>query len=154
LSRPKKSFSHEFREEAVVDQLRHLALDNGLVAGLRAECQRFDDRLSVRPTVAGRLDGLPAAVVAGYRIVVEALANAARLAHASECWVTVERSTELALCIADGRVGIGEAPCPGIGLGSMPERAADLGGSCTIAAGMSSGTVVSIRVPVSNPVSM
>ena len=125
MSRTKKIFSHQLREAAAAGQPRPLALDNGLVAGLRAECQRFDGRLSGRPRVAGRLDGLPAAVdVAVRRIVAEALANAARFARATECWGTVDRTAELALRIPDGHVGTGETPRHGGGLGSTPERIA------------------------------
>ena len=151
LSRTKRIFSHQLREAASAGQPRPLALDNGLVAGLRAECQRFDGRLSGRPRVAGRLDGLPAAVdVAVRRIVAEALANAARFARATECWGTVDRTAELALRIPDGHVGTGETPRHGVGLGSTPERIADLGGSGSIAVGMSSGTVAPISVPICN----
>ena len=45
--------------------------------------------------------------------------------------------------------GIGMArTSPGIGLGTMRERAAELGGTCRVGRAASGGTVVSARLPL------
>lgn len=149
LSQDLEDCTIEVRE--LVDQLRPPALDNGLEAGLRAECQRFDGPgLSVRLDINGSLDGLAAAIeVAVYRIVAEALANVARHAQASTCTVTVDRSTVLSVDIVDNGVGMTDSARRGVGLGSMQERAAELGGTCSIGPTTSTGTAVSIRIPLS-----
>jgi signal transduction histidine kinase len=135
----------------LVDELRPPALDNGLEAALREVCRSFDSpTLSVRLRVDQSLGELPAAVeVAVYRIVAEALTNAARHADASSCTVTVERSAGLAVEITDDGIGIDGSATGGVGLGSMRERAAELGGTCTVTAASTTGTVVSIRIPLS-----
>jgi two-component system, NarL family, sensor kinase len=134
----------------LVDQLRPAALDNGLGSGLRAECRRFDGLdLSVELCVTGELDGLPAAVeVAVYRIVAEALANVVRHAHARRCTVTVERSSALAVDVTDDGTGVDGASPRGVGLGSMRERATELGGTFVVRSASPSGTVVSVRIPL------
>ncbi len=134
----------------LVDQLRPAALDNGLEPGLRAECRRFDGTdLSVELRVTGELDGLPAAVeVAVYRIVAEALANVVRHAHARRCTVTVERSSALVVDVTDDGTGVDGASPRGVGLGSMRERATELGGTFVVRPASPSGTVVSIRIPL------
>ncbi|GAA1639034.1 hypothetical protein GCM10009733_040270 [Nonomuraea maheshkhaliensis] len=134
----------------LVDQLRPPALDNGLGPGLRAACRRFDGTdLSVDLRVTGELDGLPAAVeVAVYRIVAEALANVVRHARARRCAVTVERSSALAVEVNDDGSGIDGGSPRGVGLESMKERATELGGTFTVRPAPSSGTVVSIRIPL------
>ncbi|MEV0126731.1 ATP-binding protein [Streptomyces sp. NPDC050703] len=78
------------------------------------------------------LPPLPAAVErAVYRIAAEALANAVRHAGASRCEVAVTagRSTVL-LTVGDNGSGLPARVRPGgVGLGSMAERARELGGS-------------------------
>jgi two-component system NarL family sensor kinase len=152
LSADLENCQRELRE--LVNQLGPPALDNGLRAGLFTECQRFTGQgLAVRLYVSGALDGLPAAVeVAVYRIVAEALANVARHAKAGECGVAVQRAGDLTVRITDDGVGLGGSHRPGVGLGSMRERAAELGGTCVIRSAAAGGTEVSIRIPLSGPV--
>ena len=92
---------------------------------------------------------LPAAVeVVAYRIAVEAMTNVVRHAHASTCSVRVRLDGALHLEIADDGVGLPEGYRAGVGITSMRERAAELGGSCTIEPGTPHGTLVRVRVPV------
>ncbi|PYI52533.1 sensor histidine kinase [Paenibacillus flagellatus] len=115
------------------------------------------------------LPPLPAAVeVAAYRIASEAIANVVRHAEAGRCRIgvrfvrTAER-TGLELAVADDGRGVraSQAAKPGgsagtgrggIGLRSMRERAAELGGTCRIepAHADGSGTKVIVFLPVSD----
>lgn len=139
----------------LVDQLRPAALDQGLEPGLRAECQRFDGPgLRVRLTVGGDLRELPAAVeVAAYRIVAEALSNVARHARADRCEVRVRRDGRtLLLEVTDDGVGAARPRPGGVGLDSIRQRAAELGGGCEIDGGPDGGTVVRVTLPAPVPV--
>ena len=130
-------------QEAVTDVrrlvygLRPPALDDlGLLGALRAQAAHGDKGLSVTIEVADELPPLPAAVeVATYRIVQEALTNAARHAEARHCVVRIasdEEANNLRLEVTDDGQGIPEDRSAGVGLFSMRERAEELGGSCKI----------------------
>ncbi|WP_336210472.1 sensor histidine kinase [Nonomuraea sp. LPB2021202275-12-8] len=99
---------------------------------------------------AGELDGLPAAVeVAAYRIVQEALTNIRRHARAAGTAVRLERDGRLLrVTVTDDGIGIAPDARPGVGLGSMRERAAELGGTCTVRAAEGGGTVVHADLPL------
>ena len=94
---------------------------------------------------------LPAAVeVAAYLIVLEAVNNAARHANARNCAVRLRlENGALYLEVTDDGRGIGEERGTGVGLSSMRERAAELGGSCTVEALQSGGTRVRASLPCS-----
>ena len=76
---------------------------------------------------------LPAAVeVAAYRIVTEALANAARHAHAHQVTVTLAIDGDLCLDVQDDGTANtvnGHGWRPDVGLQSMAERVAEVGGT-------------------------
>lgn len=93
---------------------------------------------------------MPAAVeVATYRIVQEALTNVAHHARARACRVRLSLGDELELEITDDGIGLSEDRRPGVGLSSMRERAAELGGACTIEpAGARGGTRLLARLPL------
>lgn len=145
----------------LVDGLRPPALDQlGLVTALR---QRADQHnLTAGSTAGGGLtwsveadddvEPLPAAVeVAAYRIVVEAVANAVRHSSAGSCAVALRRDDgALRIEVRDTGVGIPSDPVPGVGLGSMRERAEELGGTCAFSPGPD-GTVVTVRLPLEPP---
>jgi two-component system NarL family sensor kinase len=134
----------------LVDALRPPALDRGLESALRAECDRFAaGPLSVRCEIDGELEGLPAAVdVVALRVVAEALTNVARHSHAGSCRVAVHRDGVLRVEIVDDGVGIAGFDESGVGLISMRERAAELGGTCTVGAAPDGGTAVSLALPL------
>jgi two-component system NarL family sensor kinase len=137
----------------LVDQLRPPALDQGLEAALHAECARWAATgLTVRLRVEDDVTGLPAAVeVASYRILSEALANVARHASAGSCDVLVRRQAMLALDVVDDGCGpptVGASSGPGVGLASMRERAAELGGRCDVGPADPRGTAVRLRLPI------
>lgn len=95
------------------------------------------------------LPQLPAAVeVAAYRITLEAINNVNRHAHARHCRVRLSLCDNLCLEIADDGCGIPAHVHAGVGLASMRERAAELGGTCVIERLPTRGTRVMVRLPM------
>ncbi|ROP33083.1 histidine kinase/DNA gyrase B/HSP90-like ATPase [Couchioplanes caeruleus] len=135
----------------LVHDLRPPALDDvGLLGAVRQQAARLRvPGLTV--TVEGEdLEGLPAAAeVAAYRIASEALANVARHAGAATAKVRLSRAgDDLVVEIADDGVGIPAGTPTGVGLVSLRERAAELGGDCRIECPDGGGTVVTARLPL------
>lgn len=88
------------------------------------------------------------------RIVLEALTNAIRHAHASRVSVSlVTVDGHIAVLITDNGRGFDPATLPrvGRGLASMRRRAADAGGNLRIESGMEHGTRVVLTLPVQPP---
>jgi signal transduction histidine kinase len=149
-------------QEAVTDirrlvyGLRPPALDDlGLTDALKAQAAHGDHgglRVSVETPDSEALPPLPAAVeVAAYRIAQEAVTNAARHAGARNCTVRISPDEEagvLRLEVTDDGRGIPVDRSAGIGLASMRERAAELGGACTVEAASSDGTRVVAVLPL------
>jgi two-component system NarL family sensor kinase len=121
----------EIRE--LVYGMRPPALDEvGLLEAirLRADELRTPDGGAVRvELVADDLRDLPAAVeVAAYRIVIEALTNAARHSGSGLAATRLVRTdSALAIEVRDGGTSTGPWR-PGVGIASMRERAQELGG--------------------------
>lgn len=108
---------------------------------------------SVRFTENLRGERLPAAVEAGaFRILQEALANAARHAGNRRLDVLLERGADwLYLEIQDDGVGFDpdvEIAGGGLGLSSMRQRARLLGGTCRVESQVGTGTTVTVRLPL------
>jgi two-component system, NarL family, sensor kinase len=141
----------------LVDQLRPPGLERGLVAAVTAQVDRVaGSAVEVRVDAPADLGPLPAAVeVAAYRIVTEAVTNVVRHAGARHCDVTLRRAGALLLLeVADdgrgtngGRGSDAERP-DGVGLRSMRERAAEIGGSLRVGPAEGGGTTVAARLPV------
>lgn len=132
----------------LVDGLRPPILDQGLALAVRDEAARFNGDLTVE-VEAEQIDGLSAAVeVAAYRIVAEALTNTARHSGASKCVITVRADGDLVVEIVDDGRGVSADSKPGVGLDSMRERCAELGGSCTVGPAQPHGTRVVARIPL------
>jgi signal transduction histidine kinase len=134
----------------VVDDLRPPALDELGLDGAVAEAARRYGASGVQFAVrAPSLPPLPAAVeVAAYRIVTEALTNVVRHAGATRCEVCVRLDGALHLEVVDDGVGLPADRRAGVGLASMSERAAELGGSCEIESVPGAGTRVRATLPV------
>lgn len=146
----------------IVDDLRPPALDQlGLVSALRERASAFcslgvgppgeeaSAGLDVTVKAEGDFRVLPAAVeVAAFRIVCEALTNACRHARASACAVRLVAGEELKLEVADDGCGLPPTFRAGVGLSSMRQRAAELGGSFSIEPRPAGGTVVRASLPM------
>jgi signal transduction histidine kinase len=117
----------------VIYDLRPAALDElGLLGALREQVDRFDrDRVATTLQAPAVLPLLPAAVeVATLRIITEALTNIARHAHARHATITLAVDGQLCIEVCDdGATGAEQAWRPGVGLQSMAERAAEVGGT-------------------------
>jgi signal transduction histidine kinase len=141
----------------VIDALRPTALDRADLA--RAVRQTATGLGLGRPggtsfsLEAGDLDGLPPVVEeAAYRIVAESLTNVARHADASCCVVRLSRGPGvLHLVVEDDGTGLDDASSGGHGLGSMRQRAGDLGGRLVVRQRVPGGTTVDAVLPWVRP---
>jgi len=140
----------------LVHDLRPPALDElGLVQALRQQTDRLALRspgLEIRVDSDAVLPSLSAATeVAAYRIAVEAVTNSVRHAHARSCHVQVAADGALRLEIVDDGSGIADDTPPGAGVTAMRERAAEVGGTCSVTPANGRGTRVSAVLPVEGP---
>ena len=134
----------------LVDELRPAALDEGLESALRLCAARLAGE-GFRPgiEVRGSLLNLPAATeVAAYRIVSEAMLNAAKHAGARVCRVVLERDADLRVSVEDDGTGIPRDHQRGVGLISMAERAEELGGRVALVTSGERGTRVEAMLPL------
>lgn len=135
----------------LVYQLRPPALDQfGLIAAVREHVLRSDHPHGTRILLEApeSLPPLPAAVeVAAYYIVIEAVNNVIRHAKAQHCRVQLSLVPLLTIRILDDGTGLPEQHRAGVGLHSMRERAAELGGMCTILPVPGGGTEVHAYLP-------
>jgi signal transduction histidine kinase len=136
----------------LVYDLRPPALDElGLVSALQEQAMQYRQLNGVQVVIEAppQLPTLPAAVeVAAYRIVLEALTNVARHAQARTCCVRIALTEVLTIEVLDDGQGLPSQPQVGVGLASMRERAAELGGTCLITTGATGGTHVLVRLPL------
>lgn len=143
---------------AMAHELRSPALDElGLAGAVRELAARFGGPARTVDVELGECTGLPAAVdTAAYRIVAEALTNAARHADPRQVTVTLHSDgTWLHVGIEDDGKGIDPDAPAGLGLRSMRERAEELDGHCTIGRPNGRrGTAVMARLPVIVPVTV
>lgn len=134
----------------LVEGLRPPALDElGLLGAIRSRAASLATGLTVE--VSGELprSALPAAVEsAAYWIVVEAMTNAARHSGGSRCAVDLRVfHGVLVLVVADDGTGVDAARPSGVGLRSMRERAAEVGGTVAVRSD-DHGTEVLVRLPM------
>lgn len=142
-------------------EVRHLAHrmrparieERGLAAAIRdlAGQSGFPVRVHVDPDLDPMPVLEPTMTVAVYRIVQEALANAARHSGAPVAHVSISaRDRHLRVLISDEGCGFDPraAVDPGIGLAGMYERAELLGGSLWIQSAHGQGTSVTLDLPL------
>jgi signal transduction histidine kinase len=133
----------------VVYGLRPPALDAlGLAAALRMLATQHP-RLELDVFAPDVLPPLPAAVeVAAYRIAAEALSNITTHAGATAArLMLVLDGDSVRLEVSDCGSGLPDDRGTGVGLTSMRERAAELGGTLVVAAGVPHGTVITAVLP-------
>ncbi|MCA9883456.1 MAG: sensor histidine kinase, partial [Anaerolineae bacterium] len=134
----------------IVYALRPPALDDlGLVPAIREQATRYTKNdLSITVEAPEQLPPIPAAVeVATYRIVQEALTNVARHSKARTCTVCLRINGKMDIEVIDDGVGIPSQKRAGVGLNSIHERAAELGGSCVIQSKPGQGTQILVSLP-------
>jgi signal transduction histidine kinase len=135
----------------VAHDLRPPALDQlGLVSAVIEFADRHSSTEMLITVSAEPLPSLPAAVeVAAYLIALEAITNAIRHAGASHCAVFLgESNGRLQLEIRDDGHGLPDNYRAGVGLASMRERTAELGGGFQIISTIDEGTAVKITLPL------
>ncbi|BDI31769.1 hypothetical protein CCAX7_38200 [Capsulimonas corticalis] len=126
----------------------------GFCGRLSTYARRFADRTGVQvhvecDTVADQL--APRSQFLMLRIIQEALNNAAKHANASSVVISLAlNGSTLTARVADDGVGFdtSNSEASGMGLQSMRDRARDLGGVIRIASEVSSGTTVTLSVPI------
>lgn len=139
----------------LVYDLRPPRLDElGLVEAIRELVrQTCPDTLHITVEAPEHLPPLSAAIeVAAYRITQEALTNIVRHARARTGTIRITVNGGLRLEIEDDGVGIAPEHHVGVGLRSMRERAAELGGACAIdyySTEDRAGVRICARLPVS-----
>ncbi len=140
----------------IVDDLRPRALDQlGLASAIREKGAPFARPHEARNGLQVDVDAnvllrLPAAVeVAAYRIALEAITNAARHGSARHCRVVLREDHDvLFVQVRDDGTGLPAHYTPGVGLRSMRERAAELGGSFTAQSDPAGGTLITAHLPL------
>ena len=128
----------------------------GLEPALRGQIALLsrNSRVRIELDVAPVDERLPAAVeLACFRIAQEALTNVVRHAAATRARVEVAladdgRARTLVLRVVDDGRGLDPARGGGLGMLTMRERAAQLGGNVVVAARVGGGTEVVARLPV------
>jgi signal transduction histidine kinase len=134
----------------IVDGLRPAALDElGLAQALRQLAT--DDDAPVQVVVDADLpEELPAAVeVAAYRIAGEAVTNALRHADATSAQLRAWTDGEaLHVEVSDDGRGFGADATAGVGLQSLHDRAAEVGGTLAVDSVPGSGTRVAAVLPI------
>ena len=134
----------------LVYNLRPPALDElGLAGAIRQTAATHAGGMRMMVELPDHLPVLPAAVeLAAYRIAQEALTNVTRHARARRCRLRLTVDEDLELEVVDNGIGLAGAGPPGVGMSSIRERAAELGGISSIGPGRSNGTRVFVQLPL------
>ncbi|HUO35189.1 MAG TPA: ATP-binding protein [Candidatus Acidoferrum sp.] len=141
-----RRLSHELRP-AILDDLGWIAALRFLAEGVS---KRTGLLVRVKTAFSGRLPG--AVETAIYRVVQEALTNAAKHARAAHVTIQVRRAGRAILCsIQDDGVGfdvsaVQSDPTRGLGLAGMKERLHAIGGALSVNSSSGRGTKLVIRV--------
>ncbi len=140
-----------------VDELRPPAIDEvGLSGAIRQRATSLStDLLLFQVDSPLTLPPIPAAVeVAAFRIASEAMTNVVKHSGASRCSVGLVCDQTLDLTVSDNGRGSKRPSGGGVGWHSMTERAAELGGSCTISHRPGGGLVVRAVLPLREDVAL
>lgn len=138
----------------IATELRPPVLDDfGLIAAVEWLASEFERNTRIKCrffATEEHIDVDHDSSVAAFRIVQEALTNAARHSSATEVWVSIEKEDELLrVRIEDNGRGIPEEAILGsgkMGILGMRERARLVGGSVKILPRKTSGTIVEFEI--------
>ena len=154
-----EAIANDLREDlrGATDEIRQLVYDLrpplldefGLIGALK-HSRLPGSELTFEVLAPDPMPALSAALeVAVYRIAREAMHNVVKHSRATACQVCIEvAANQLTLRVQDNGQSL---PCDvntGIGLQSMRERAAELGGLCTVEPAQPTGTSVIARFPI------
>jgi PAS domain S-box-containing protein len=141
----------------IIGDLRPQILDDlGLVPALQMLASQFQQRTAIACALEADEDGLdgllsPQASTSLFRIVQEALNNAARHSRASQVQIHLSaQEAGITLRVADDGTGMPEAHerrAGAVGLVGMHERARLLQGTLDVARAEPHGTVIQVKVP-------
>jgi len=134
----------------LVEALRPPALDElGLLGAVWSRAASLAGDMIIEVSGQDALGSLPAAVeTAAYRIAVEAVTNAVRHSGGSQCAVSITVDHDaLEVIVRDDGQGLVPDRNSGVGLRSMQERAAEVGGTLSVESA-AEGTIVSARLPL------
>jgi signal transduction histidine kinase len=144
-----RRYSHELRP-TILDDLGWIPAIRFLADGIS---KRADLPIHIETNVSDRLPGTVETTL--YRIVQEALTNAAKHAKASNVWIRAWKENLVFCCsIRDNGGGFDSNLAPatpgrkGLGLIAMRERLSAIGGTLRIQSSPGNGTEVSIRIPL------
>jgi signal transduction histidine kinase len=144
-----RNLSHELRPP-ILDDL-------GLVPALEFLADSVSKRWSVPVIVRASMNGdLPGTIETTlYRIAQEALTNVAKHAHATEARVHLRRTAHKVVCsVRDNGVGLGargtisRSHRRGLGLVTIKERVASLGGTFRLDPNRGRGTTLTVELPL------
>lgn len=147
--------------DLLVSRLRPPALDDlGLTAALQNYVREWSERCDVHAEL--HASGIEAGSLAGeiettlYRVVLEALNNVEKHAHAANAVVLLDRGVaRVSLIIEDDGAGFDvEQQSQShlrLGITGMRERATLLGGTFDIESRPGTGTTIALRIPLKHP---
>ena len=170
LGRTKNDLGETVAElRRIIDDMRPGALDDlGLADALVGASRQILDGAGIDFTPSIGVDvgtGAPlgaATEAALYRIGLEAVTNVAHHSHASRSTLSLRRADgQIVLRVDDDGLGCAAHASPagpyrragGVGVPSMHERAAELGGTVSISARARGGTTVTARLPLATAAS-
>lgn len=137
---------HDASREAVTEvrrivyALRPPALDS---LGLDGAVREQAERLGATSVEVADLPELPDTLEVGvYLVALEAMRNAATHARPGSFWVRLSAATRLALEVHDDGPGLPAGYRPGVGIQSMRDRVAELGGTLDVIPRQPRGTLV------------
>lgn len=148
VERQLRRYSHELRP-TILDDLGWIPAIRFLADGV---AKRANLTIKIKTKVAGRLPG--PIEIALYRIVQEALTNAAKHSKATQVCIRITRKNRLLSCsIEDDGVGFDTRAVPsrgkprGLGLIGMQERLNGIAGTLSIDSARGRGTKLLIQLP-------
>jgi two-component system, NarL family, sensor histidine kinase NreB len=137
-------------------ELRPSVLDDlGVVPAIRTYIDNYSEHYGIKVhftcNLLGRLGSACETVM--YRVIQEALTNAARYAGVDEATVTIQELSETveAIIVDNGRGFVADTPSQGVGLFSMEERARGIGATLLVQSELGRGTRVELVLPKRRP---